>query len=492
MDDRIALLDAIRNCFARIQAHQANLIQVVDRPAELLELNQLYHQLEILGNNFVALAEKVARKDKCQAVGLLQDAHDAYIDAGLRRIQVADQHFGARLDAGHDRALEVCTARAHDCQRRIQEHGGHDVCFPAGTMITLSNGDQVPIQEVKVGTCLLRFDPETRTFAKALVEGVTKHLSILVGVETANGRHIRTTLTHPFYREDVHCWASVIGQGCLDSKLMEGSRLLQVDLEHDMVTSVSRFEEKDLVYSLALGGCNTYFADGILVHNACMMWKLGAAACGGGGAAAGLAVGWAAEEGMKRLTDKTIIIQGTSHAAAAAAGGAAWQLHLPGDTDGNPVLLGYLCDPDCAKPHSHWGEVKYPFWHACLEKALHAGGLVLGAVPTLAALHACLDAAVKMKDVPVAALGLAMQGPMVAKAAIDLIWAAVPALAPDEKGREITNNAFGDVGGYAAGIGSAAAGVGFCVGGPVGAAAAGALGFGIGGAVGAVRFALRY
>jgi len=135
-------------------------------------------------------------------------------------------------------------------------------CFPAGTLITLADGSEKPIEEIKAGDNLLSVNWEDHSREEATVGSVSnsqvdKLIKINLGVED-----ITTTPLHRF------CVAEVGWVAAQD--LVVGQQLVKVDGSFDTISSVDSLEEELTVYRLDDVADNyNYFANGFLVHN----WK---------------------------------------------------------------------------------------------------------------------------------------------------------------------------------------------------------------------------
>lgn len=167
----------------------------------------------------------------------------------------------------------------------------------------LEDGSEIAIEKLSIGTHVLQRDPKTGSFQGARVEDVKRHTApSLVCVQTCSGRKIWTTPGHFFYRADSASWASV--EGALDqpnTRLRPGNQLLthaRTGKATEEVVGLTSKEGSAQVYSLTVGGLHCYFASGVLVHNACTQWWMGAATCGLAAGFASLVVGWASEKAM--------------------------------------------------------------------------------------------------------------------------------------------------------------------------------------------------
>jgi RHS repeat-associated protein len=147
---------------------------------------------------------------------------------------------------------------------------GGSGCFVAGTRVTMADGTQKAIDEIRVGERVLALDEKTAKLFPAPVTEVFVHpawrdqsATILV-----NGR-LRATDNHPFF---------VNGQWRRADELQPGD-LLRVltpapadpgphrTTVAETVQTLAPLAGADTVYNLEVGGYHTYFAEGLLVHN---------------------------------------------------------------------------------------------------------------------------------------------------------------------------------------------------------------------------------
>ena len=143
-------------------------------------------------------------------------------------------------------------------------------CFVAGTRVTMADGTQKAIDQVRVGERVLAFDEKSGELFPAPVTEVFVHPAWRDQAATilVNGR-LRATDNHPFH---------VNGQWRRADELRPGD-LLRVltpapaDFGQTRTTlaeavgTLAPLDGADTVYNLEVGGYHTYFAEGVLVHN---------------------------------------------------------------------------------------------------------------------------------------------------------------------------------------------------------------------------------
>jgi hypothetical protein len=138
--------------------------------------------------------------------------------------------------------------------------------FTADTPVTMANGKEEPIADVKVGDKVLATDPETgRTEARpvvALIRHVGKHT--MVDLTLDDGSKISTTDHHPFWDATTRRFTDAID-------LHVGERVLS-DKDRTLTISATHVYGRNLTaYNLQVDGLHTYYAGTtpVLVHNSC-------------------------------------------------------------------------------------------------------------------------------------------------------------------------------------------------------------------------------
>ncbi len=131
----------------------------------------------------------------------------------------------------------------------------HFDCFTAGTMILTPGGEQ-SIEALVVGDEVVSYDVDTGERAVSTVVGLYESGDENV-VLNINDR-ITVTPKHPFYTSDG--WAEA-------GELALGADLLTEAGEWETVTSIVAQENDEPVYNLQVEPTNTYYAEGVLVHN---------------------------------------------------------------------------------------------------------------------------------------------------------------------------------------------------------------------------------
>jgi len=133
------------------------------------------------------------------------------------------------------------------------EKGG---CFTAGTMILMSDGSQKGIEKIKVGDKVKTFsDPINKVLAEGKVVEVWRHT---VGEYMIINDLIKVTPVHQIYSNN-----HFIDAG----KLKIGDWLLNSKGEKEIIKKIEKKFNITNVFNIHIEPQNTFFADGIYVHN---------------------------------------------------------------------------------------------------------------------------------------------------------------------------------------------------------------------------------
>ncbi|MFD8081626.1 polymorphic toxin-type HINT domain-containing protein [Kitasatospora sp. NPDC059722] len=158
------------------------------------------------------------------------------------------------------------SARARLCQS-----------FVAGTLVVMADGQQTPIEQIKVGDQVLATNPQTgETGYKAVAAVVVTpndedftDLSFQGALasgasEQAQGRTLTTTWHHPF-------WSLTNGRWTEASELRAGEELRNSDGASVTVAGVRNYHQEVVTYNLTVSDLHTYYVLAgtmpVLVHN---------------------------------------------------------------------------------------------------------------------------------------------------------------------------------------------------------------------------------
>jgi hypothetical protein len=169
----------------------------------------------------------------------------------------------------------VRAARAADAAARAADAGASTArdaaqsclnSFTADTPVTMADGREESIADVKLGDKVLATDPETGiTEAKpvvALIRHSGKHR--MVDLSLSDGSMITTTDHHPFWDASTRTFSDAIDLRIGDQVLSDNGETLTISGAH--------VYERDLTaYNLQIDGIHTYYAGAtpVLVHNSC-------------------------------------------------------------------------------------------------------------------------------------------------------------------------------------------------------------------------------
>ena len=128
-------------------------------------------------------------------------------------------------------------------------------CFSATTPISLADGTQLPINQIKINDQVVAWDANSNQNTIARVTDLLKRSS--TGYYLINDL-IEVTPEHPFYVNGI--WVTA-------EELNIGDELTTLTEEQLSVTSKEYVEEETDVYNLTVDGPHTYYAHGVLVHN---------------------------------------------------------------------------------------------------------------------------------------------------------------------------------------------------------------------------------
>jgi len=137
-----------------------------------------------------------------------------------------------------------------DCTR-----SGHS-CHLAGTMITMADGSQKPIEAIEVGDVVLSFDKKTKTTHPDAVTDIFHHPA--EGLHYIINGNWRVTPVHPALTNNR--WVSI-------GYLKVGDTLTNAKGEDVVIESMSIVLESAPVYNFEVNPSHNYIADGYVVHN---------------------------------------------------------------------------------------------------------------------------------------------------------------------------------------------------------------------------------
>ncbi|HEY0638613.1 MAG TPA: RHS repeat-associated core domain-containing protein, partial [Pseudonocardiaceae bacterium] len=146
--------------------------------------------------------------------------------------------------------------------------GKHLCSFTADTRVTMADGGTRRIADIRVGDQVLATDPETGERGARTVTRLWVHEDTVVDLGVGGGS-IATTPDHPFWNATDKQWQAAEDLDRGDLLVTAGGEQVGVD---GLRAATARTAT---AYNLTVDGLHTFFADGVLVHNTCDLFKPG-------------------------------------------------------------------------------------------------------------------------------------------------------------------------------------------------------------------------
>lgn len=151
--------------------------------------------------------------------------------------------------------------------------GGHG-CFVAGTLVTMADNTTKAIEKVVKGDKVLTYDMDAQKLDTDVVKKtLTQKRNDMVTIEFENGTKITASPNHPFITDKGLASFSPSATMREDkrdvNRLTVGALVLTEDEDWVKVTKITKSKKEEVtVYNLPdIGGENTFFVNGICVHN---------------------------------------------------------------------------------------------------------------------------------------------------------------------------------------------------------------------------------
>ncbi|TSE06112.1 NADase-type glycan-binding domain-containing protein [Aquimarina algiphila] len=150
---------------------------------------------------------------------------------------------------------------------------GIDVhCFAKGTLVTMADGHQEPIENLKIGDKVLSFDQDTNTNASATIEELANPIhEDLIKISFADSTSITCTKDHPFLSADGN-WLSYAPQKTqMDYQFDTVEQLtigmiLKTNKGKQLITDIDQVLRSQQTYTIVqLDKGTTFFANDIVV-----------------------------------------------------------------------------------------------------------------------------------------------------------------------------------------------------------------------------------
>lgn len=149
--------------------------------------------------------------------------------------------------------------------------GTEPSCFPAGTPITLENGQKKNIEDIKVGDSVLSQNEngvKSSSTVKELIQPVSNNMC---QIDFESSPSLKVTNSHPLLTTsgwkaiDVES-AKLEKESVAVTKLNVGDRIIN-EKGDSLVTSIDCWSDTIQTYNLTVDNNHTYFANGYLAHN---------------------------------------------------------------------------------------------------------------------------------------------------------------------------------------------------------------------------------
>lgn len=136
----------------------------------------------------------------------------------------------------------------------------HNYCFPAGTKITMDNGELKNIEDVLIGDKILTYNEKSKLNEIGVVGNLKQHQENSLIKLKFDSIEITTTNEHPFY---------ILNKGWIKaSELSIGDFCLTIDGNKLELNSIQSINQESLVYNLlSVSPNHNFYANNILVHN---------------------------------------------------------------------------------------------------------------------------------------------------------------------------------------------------------------------------------
>jgi RHS repeat-associated protein len=157
---------------------------------------------------------------------------------------------------------------------------GPGSCFVAGTPVLMANGTEKPIETIQVGEAVLAWNEETKQVFSTKVIAALHHaekMQTLFDIELEDGRSFTVNNDHPMYvAED----QDFVFTDELAARFAKGKAVTFLDSMNQSIriASLRMRSERCKMYNIHVEGQgkngHTYYANGILVHNAGAGYRL--------------------------------------------------------------------------------------------------------------------------------------------------------------------------------------------------------------------------
>lgn len=149
-------------------------------------------------------------------------------------------------------------------------------CFLPGTLITMGNGSQQPIENVKAGDKIVSYDQNLNPVITQVLETEAPIRDDYYIIKFDNDKELKVTNEHPLYVKSgkYEGWGSIIPEAAMDDaniktkKIEIGDYLLNIEKKWIKIVNIKHVNEKVQTYNLKkVDKTSTFFAEGFLAHN---------------------------------------------------------------------------------------------------------------------------------------------------------------------------------------------------------------------------------
>jgi len=167
--------------------------------------------------------------------------------------------------------------QSNDVMEEIRSEPGLNGCFAEGTLITMSDGSEKEIQDVKVGDMVLTYNFKTSKLEpKKVLQKINPIRNEIITIEFDNGVKNTNTTDHPYFVENKK-WSSFSPELTFKNydftvnQIEKGDSCFYILNEKLVKVKIVSFEVTNSsikTYNLSdVEDNNNFFANGILVHN---------------------------------------------------------------------------------------------------------------------------------------------------------------------------------------------------------------------------------
>lgn len=169
----------------------------------------------------------------------------------------------------------TCNSTTHKCTLPPTNPPSNTSCLPAGTKILMADNSYKNIEDVQIGDYVIGYDTDLgRQEPAEVLNIVSPFREHMCEISFVGGASLQITNEHPIYTNEG--WKSinpertdVENEDLIVSQLDLGDKVLFVDDKYEEVSRINCWQEIIQTYNIeSVSDLSTFFADGVLVHNA--------------------------------------------------------------------------------------------------------------------------------------------------------------------------------------------------------------------------------